>query len=49
MKRTGLFNHIQIDEYSATPKYLQLTNSIKDAIITGKIKKDVQRFRFTLP
>jgi DNA-binding transcriptional regulator YhcF (GntR family) len=40
MKRTRLFNHIQIDEYSATPKYLQLTNSIKDAIIAGKIKKD---------
>jgi hypothetical protein len=49
MKRTGLFNHIQIDEYSATPKYLQLTNSIKDAIIASEIKKDVQRFRFTLP
>ena len=40
MKRTRLFNHIHIDEYSATPKYLQLTNSIKDAIIAGKIKKD---------
>jgi DNA-binding transcriptional regulator YhcF (GntR family) len=40
MKRTRLFNHIQIDGYSATPKYLQLTNSIKDAIIAGKIKKD---------
>ncbi|MDP3466937.1 MAG: GntR family transcriptional regulator [Daejeonella sp.] len=40
MKRTRLFNHIQIDGYSATPKYLQLTNSIKDAILAGKIKKD---------
>lgn len=40
MKSPRLFNHIQIDEYSATPKYLQLTNSIKDAIIVGKIKKD---------
>ena len=40
MKPTRLFNHIRIDEYSATPKYLQLTNSIKDAIIAGKIKKD---------
>ncbi|HQS04220.1 MAG TPA: GntR family transcriptional regulator [Daejeonella sp.] len=40
MKRTRLFNHIHIDGYSATPKYLQLTNSIKDAIIAGKIKKD---------
>ena len=49
MKRTGLFNHFHIDGYSATPKYLQLKNSIKDAIIAGKIKKDVQRFRFTLP
>lgn len=40
MKRNELFNHIHIDGYSATPKYLQLTNSIKDAIIAGKIKKD---------
>lgn len=40
MKPAGIFNHILIDEYSATPKYLQLTNSIKDAIIAGKIKKD---------
>ena len=40
MKRTRLFNHIHIDGYSATPKYLQLTNSIKVAIIAGKIKKD---------
>jgi len=40
MKPTRLFNHIQIDGYSATPKYLQLTNSIKDAILAGKIKKD---------
>ena len=40
MKRTRLFNHIHIDGYSATPTYLQLTNSIKDAIIAGKIKKD---------
>ena len=40
MKLTRLFNHIHIDGYSATPKYLQLTNSIKDAIIAGKIKKD---------
>ena len=40
MKPARLFNHIHIDEYSATPKYLQLTNSIKNAIVTGKIKKD---------
>jgi DNA-binding transcriptional regulator YhcF (GntR family) len=40
MKPSRIFNHILIDEYSATPKYLQLTNSIKDAIIAGKIKKD---------
>ena len=40
MKRSRLFNHIHIDGYSATPKYLQLTNSIKDSIIAGKIQKD---------
>lgn len=40
MKPARLFNHIHIDEYSATPKYLQLTNSIKNAIVAGKVKKD---------
>lgn len=40
MKPPKFFDHIHIDEYSATPKYLQLTNSIKAAISAGKIKLD---------
>ncbi|MBC7913205.1 MAG: GntR family transcriptional regulator [Pyrinomonadaceae bacterium] len=39
-KQTKIFDFIQIDEYSATPKYLQLTNSILTAIETGKINKN---------
>lgn len=40
MKPSKIFDLIQIDEFSATPKYLQLTNSILNAISTGKMKKD---------
>jgi len=40
MKPQSFFDLIQIDEYSATPKYLQLTNSILKAIESGKIKKN---------
>jgi DNA-binding transcriptional regulator YhcF (GntR family) len=40
MKPPSFFDFIQIDEYSATPKYLQLTNSILKAIESGKINKD---------
>jgi DNA-binding transcriptional regulator YhcF (GntR family) len=40
MKRVSFFDLIKIDEYSATPKYLQLTNSVLNAIEAGKIKKD---------
>lgn len=38
--RSRIFDLIMIDEYSATPKYLQLVNSILHAIRVGKIKKD---------
>ncbi len=38
--RSRIFDLIVIDEYSATPKYLQLVNSIINAIQVGKIKKD---------
>lgn len=34
------FDYIFIDEYSATPKYLQLVTSILDAVEAGRIKKD---------
>lgn len=40
MKKKPVFSHLSIDYYSATPKYLQLANSIIKAIGDGKIKKD---------
>lgn len=40
IKSNRIFSLIEIDEFSATPKYLQLTNSILSAISVGKIKKD---------
>src|SRR6478672_663776 len=40
MKKSSIFQHLFIDYYSATPKYLQLANSIVKAITEGKIKKD---------
>jgi DNA-binding transcriptional regulator YhcF (GntR family) len=39
MKASNFFDFIYIDAYSATPKYLQLTNAVVKAIETGKIKK----------
>jgi DNA-binding transcriptional regulator YhcF (GntR family) len=40
MKFKNFFANVLIDEFSATPKYLQLTNSILNAIEAGKLKKD---------
>ncbi len=40
MKDQSLFKYLEIDYYSATPKYLQLANSIIKAVHEGKIKKD---------
>ncbi len=40
MKKNAVFQYLFIDYYSATPKYLQLANSIIKAIGDGKIKKD---------
>ena len=40
MKKKSVFQHLFIDYYSATPKYLQLANSIIKAIGDGKIKKE---------
>ncbi len=34
------FDLIQIDEFSATPKYLQLTNAVLQAIQAGKLERD---------
>jgi DNA-binding transcriptional regulator YhcF (GntR family) len=38
--KSRVFDLIAIDEYSSTPKYLQLANSIVSAIEVGKMKKD---------
>ena len=40
MKRKDFYNFIDINYYSATPKYLQLANAIIKAINEGKLKKD---------
>lgn len=40
MKPENLIDHIQVDEYSSTPKYKQLTNAIIAAIASGKLKKN---------
>ncbi|RWY52489.1 GntR family transcriptional regulator [Mucilaginibacter gilvus] len=40
MKQLTLYDFIKIDEYSATPKYLQLANSVINALEAGVIKKD---------
>src|SRR6201985_1848484 len=40
MSRSPIFDWIRVDEFAATPKYLQLTNSILKAIETGKIRKN---------
>ncbi len=40
MKKKPVFQHLSIDYYSATPKYLQLANSIMKAIAEGRIHKD---------
>lgn len=38
--KTKFFDFIHIDEYSATPKYLQLSSAIIKAVELGKLKKD---------
>lgn len=40
MKSDYFFSLIKVDEYSSTPKYLQLSDSIVTAIEEGKLKKD---------
>ncbi len=40
MKPSKIFTIIRIDEYSATPKYLQLANSVLTGIEEGELKKD---------
>ena len=40
MKKSSVFDHLTIDYYSATPKYLQLANAIVKAIREDRLKKD---------
>src|SRR5690606_16390555 len=40
MKPIPFFDHVRIDEYSVTPKYIQLTNSVLKAIEAGQLKKN---------
>ena len=37
MKEQNFFDYINVDGFSSTPKYLQLANSIQEAVISGKI------------
>ena len=37
-KQNNIYRHIHIDDYSATPKYVQLANSFIKAIGDGHIK-----------
>lgn len=38
---TNFFEHVKVNMYSATPKYLQLAHSILEAIECGKIQKNI--------
>ena len=40
MKSHPLYKYLSIDVFSATPKYVQLANSIVHAISTGKLQQD---------
>lgn len=40
MKSDNFFKYVFIDEYSSTPKYLQLVDSIVSAIENGKLQKE---------
>ncbi|MES2275506.1 MAG: substrate-binding domain-containing protein [Bacteroidota bacterium] len=40
MKQQNIFDFINVDGLSLTPKYIQLANSIQDAVISGKIKNN---------
>ncbi|MEJ2879844.1 GntR family transcriptional regulator [Pedobacter sp. GR22-6] len=40
MKVPDFFDFIHVDEYSATPKYLQLSNAIIQAVEQGTLKKE---------
>ena len=41
MKQQSIFDHINVDGFSSTPKYIQLANSIQEAVISGKISRNI--------
>ena len=40
MNKSSFFQHVVIDDYSATPKYQQLANAVIQAVKDGKIKEE---------
>ncbi|WP_448698355.1 substrate-binding domain-containing protein [Mucilaginibacter sp. AW1-3] len=40
MKQQSIFDYINVDGFSSTPKYMQLANCIHEAVVTGKINQD---------
>ncbi|MEO6520961.1 MAG: substrate-binding domain-containing protein [Mucilaginibacter sp.] len=40
MKQQSIFDYINVDGFSSTPKYIQLANCIQEAVFSGKIHKD---------
>jgi len=40
MKQQSIFDYINVDGFSSTPKYMQLANCIQEAVFSGKIHKD---------
>lgn len=40
MRTSRFFEYVQVDEFSSTPKYIQLSNSVLKAVEAGKIRKD---------
>jgi DNA-binding transcriptional regulator YhcF (GntR family) len=40
MRQQNIFDHIYVDGFSSTPKYMQLANCIQEAVFSGKIHKD---------
>lgn len=40
MKPPRIFDFIHVDEFSSTPKYIQLSNAIMNAVEAGRLQKD---------
>src|SRR5476651_1587669 len=40
MKQHSIFDYINVDGFSSTPKYMQLANCIHEAVVAGKINEN---------